>query len=147
MSSLRTIHRTIAAVLIYDCDGYLLMGWKDNRGATYPESWSLPGGGQEKNESIKDAAVREVFEETGLIIQAKQLKVVKKGAQTGEALRTLASGECVNCLMDAYRFKVHLEQSRHNVSLPMEGEFAAWRWFAPDEVIYNDTAFIYVSPR
>lgn len=35
----------------------------------YGESWSIPGGRVEKGEAIPDAAIREVFEESGVPIQ------------------------------------------------------------------------------
>lgn len=44
--------------------------------------WQLPGGGAHKNEDPKAAAIRELFEETGLKIDAK--KVRAKGVFTQE---------------------------------------------------------------
>jgi ADP-ribose pyrophosphatase YjhB (NUDIX family) len=35
--------------------------------------WALPGGGIEKNETPKEAIVREIFEETGFTVEVKRL--------------------------------------------------------------------------
>lgn len=35
---------------------------------SYRKGWSLPGGGVKKNELLKDAAIREVYEEVGIKI-------------------------------------------------------------------------------
>ena len=47
-------------------DGKALLGKR--KGAHGSGSWAFPGGHLERNESIEDCAVREVFEETGMII-------------------------------------------------------------------------------
>src|SRR3989338_9958573 len=39
----------------------------------FHEGWLLPGGGVEKGESVKEALVREITEETGLIIKPGRL--------------------------------------------------------------------------
>ncbi len=38
-----------------------------------PDVWSAPGGGVKKNEDIESAIIREVFEETGIIIHEPRL--------------------------------------------------------------------------
>ncbi|MEP6644409.1 MAG: NUDIX hydrolase [Acidobacteriaceae bacterium] len=46
--------------------------------------WSIPGGAMELGETVREAVVREVFEETGLVVEAVELlgvfdRVVKDG--------------------------------------------------------------------
>lgn len=51
------------ALLVNDADEILLT-WFNGEGRVEP-GWTMPGGGVEFDESIPDAVVREVFEETG----------------------------------------------------------------------------------
>ncbi len=50
---------------------FLAVSRKEN-----PRAWGLPGGKLEKNESTSTAAIRETYEETGLIIDPSQLSVL-----------------------------------------------------------------------
>lgn len=62
-------------VAIIERDGKFLMGNKAKDIGPYPNTWRLPGGGVEENESPEDAVKREVMEETGLTA----IKVKKVG--------------------------------------------------------------------
>lgn len=62
-------NRTRVRVRIRDKRGRVLLvkGWFSS------QAWGLPGGGIERGESATQAAVREVYEETGLVIDESDL--------------------------------------------------------------------------
>ena len=65
--------RLAAYVLLVDdggADGQerVLLAWWNGEGHSDP-AWSLPGGGVEFDESVRDGLVREVFEETGFHVE------------------------------------------------------------------------------
>ena len=65
-------HTRLAAyvLLVDEVDGQecVLLAWWNGEGHSAP-AWSLPGGGIEFDESIRDGLVREVFEETGYHVE------------------------------------------------------------------------------
>jgi 8-oxo-dGTP pyrophosphatase MutT (NUDIX family) len=60
--------RISAGCLFFDEKGRLLVV-----NPTYKKTWEIPGGVVEKNESPREAAVREACEELGLLCQVQQL--------------------------------------------------------------------------
>jgi 8-oxo-dGTP diphosphatase len=80
-SSTRYFRIAISA-LIFDGGRVLLalrrdIGW-----------WNLPGGGMEIGETVEDAVRREVFEETGLVVEIGQLVGVYSKPQKQEVVLT-----------------------------------------------------------
>lgn len=60
--------RLAAYALLVDEQQRVLLAWWNGEGHSEPQ-WSLPGGGVEFDESVRDGLVREVFEETGYHVQ------------------------------------------------------------------------------
>jgi 8-oxo-dGTP pyrophosphatase MutT (NUDIX family) len=60
--------RPAASAVIFDRRGRLLLQQRSDGG-----QWGLPGGSVEIGESVRDAIVREVLEETGLIVTVRRL--------------------------------------------------------------------------
>lgn len=57
-------YRLCAAAVVFNKEGKVLLG---NRIDTTDKAWQFPQGGIEKGETPKDAAKRELFEETGIV--------------------------------------------------------------------------------
>lgn len=60
--------RVGCSAIIFNDDGGILLTRRTDNG-----QWCLPGGGLEPGESIEEACMREVFEETGLKVRVKRL--------------------------------------------------------------------------
>lgn len=48
--------------------------------------WAVPAGGAEPGESLRASCEREFFEETGLVVEAKEELIVKKGQYENSAI-------------------------------------------------------------
>jgi 8-oxo-dGTP pyrophosphatase MutT (NUDIX family) len=67
---------TAASISVFDSSGRLLLGEDTGTGG-----WTLPGGAIDPNENPADAAVRECFEETGLLVKPERLVGVFGGPE------------------------------------------------------------------
>ncbi|HYC79820.1 MAG TPA: NUDIX domain-containing protein [Candidatus Binatia bacterium] len=97
-------------------NGKILMGKRT--GGTGEGQWCLPGGKLEFNERLKDCALREVFEESGIRLEAV---------------------EFVNLNNDprGHEHWVHVNYQADTSSDPQLTEperFTAWDWFSLDEL-------------
>lgn len=61
-------------VWMFNPSGLVLMGLRLSKHGF--NTWSAPGGKPEKNESLTDTAIREVFEETGIVLKPHMLKLM-----------------------------------------------------------------------
>jgi ADP-ribose pyrophosphatase YjhB (NUDIX family) len=71
---IRPLFQVFAAGVIFNQDDRILLV-KSTYQRFHP--WGLPGGSLEYGESAEDAVKREVWEETGLVIEIKRLLLVK----------------------------------------------------------------------
>ncbi len=67
--------RPTARVLVFDRDDRVLLFRFDDAAALGPEKvwWGTPGGGVDPGETVRQGAVRELFEETGLRVEPEAL--------------------------------------------------------------------------
>lgn len=71
---LPVVERAVVRVVVQDADGrVLLFHTGDSTDPALGTCWELPGGGIEPGESHADAAVRELREESGLLIRPDQV--------------------------------------------------------------------------
>jgi len=63
-------HRLVSRVLLFDRDGRILLFLTTAPDSSGVARWLTPGGGVDEGESFEEAARRELFEETGLLVDA-----------------------------------------------------------------------------
>ena len=65
-----------ACTLLVDARGWVLLQERDEHAPIAPERWAASGGHVEPGESFLEAAVRELEEETGLVVAPEELQLV-----------------------------------------------------------------------
>ncbi|TIC86597.1 NUDIX domain-containing protein [Nocardioides sp. GY 10127] len=83
---------TFASVLLVDPRGWLLLQERDEHPRIDPDCWGLPGGHMEPGETPLEAAVRELEEETGLVLSPDELTQVEQHDAGHGLVTTLAAG-------------------------------------------------------
>lgn len=78
----------VAGAFVFDGEDRLLLQQRSDTG-----EWGLPGGFMELNERVQETAKREVYEETGLKMQALELFGIYSGS---EYEKTFANGDQVS---------------------------------------------------
>jgi 8-oxo-dGTP pyrophosphatase MutT (NUDIX family) len=111
---------TAVSISIFDSEGRLLLG-KD----TEMHCWTLPGGAVDPNEQPADAAVRECFEETGLLVKLDTLIGVFGGP---EFLVHYPNGDVTYYTTAAFRASIIGGSHR-----PMDGELSDLTYFSRSE--------------
>lgn len=93
------------------------------------EKWTLPGGGIDPMEAPAQAARREAYEETGLIVEIESLAGVFGGP---DFLVTYANGD-----QTAYVAIVFEARAVGGELRPLDGEARELRYFQPEDVILD----------
>jgi 8-oxo-dGTP pyrophosphatase MutT (NUDIX family) len=65
-----------ACTLLVDARGWVLLQERDEHAPIAPERWAASGGHVEPGETYLEAAVRELHEETGLVVAPEDLQLV-----------------------------------------------------------------------
>jgi 8-oxo-dGTP pyrophosphatase MutT (NUDIX family) len=108
-----------AAGVVLDADGRVLLGRRADTG-----NWALPGGIIDPGEEPADAAVREIYEETGVIAVPESLVAV-----TVSGLITYRNGDVVQYLEILFRCRAAGGTARVN-----DSESVEVGWHAVDDL-------------
>ncbi|GIO72790.1 hypothetical protein J27TS7_23040 [Paenibacillus dendritiformis] len=90
-----------AGAIIRDRAGRVLLQKRSDYG-----NWGLPGGGMEPGEAIEDTMIREVYEETGLVVEQYELYSIYSGERMHY---TYPDGNEVVFVMFLFNAAVNLE--------------------------------------
>ena len=117
--------RVAAYAVIIDGGKVLLSHWNEHGGS----GWSMPGGGIDPGEDPADAAVREIFEETGYHAELDELLGVHSHVIPADQ-RARANAGPLHAIRIVYRAHVTGGELTHEVG----GSSDEARWVALDDV-------------
>ena len=134
-------YRPCVGIMLMNAAGHIFVGQRvDQEG----DAWQMPQGGVDAGETDRDAAYRELWEETG--VTAAQVKLL---AQTDEKIRYDLPHEIVPKIWKGkYRgqeqkwflFRFHGTDADINIQTD-HPEFSEWKWMPKQDLVANIVPF------
>ena len=120
--------QTGAAIIIRNENGQILLQERTDR-----DKWGLPGGCQDLGEDLRNTAVREAFEETGIKLDPNEIELID--TLSGESRKnSYPNGDIVYNNTSLYLADVSMEDASN---LKGDSETKRLRFFNPEEVPEN----------
>ena len=134
-------YRPCVGVMLINGDGHVFVGQRIDRDQ---DAWQMPQGGVDKGEEARAAALRELWEETG--VPAAKVAVV---AETEDWLPYDLPHDLVPKIWKGrYRgqkqkwFLMRFEGNDADVNIATDHpEFSEWKWLAPNQLVENIVPF------
>ncbi|WP_109465169.1 RNA pyrophosphohydrolase [Albibacillus kandeliae] len=134
-------YRPCVGVMLMNAAGDVFVGQRNDR---YTEAWQMPQGGVDKGEDPRDAALRELWEETG--VTADLVEIV--GETAGWLPYDLPHDLVPNIWKGRYRgqeqkwYLMRFLGSDDQVQIETEHpEFSQWRWQPTGELVEKIVPF------
>jgi 8-oxo-dGTP pyrophosphatase MutT (NUDIX family) len=125
---MREIHRKIVGAVIKTSDNRILLG-KQVKGGVWDDCWHIPGGGVEKDESLKDALIREVKEETLLDVTDWEIDLVNDTNSATAEKNIRGTEERVIVHMAFYDYLISTNKNSSEIDLVGNGDgFSDLKW-------------------
>lgn len=134
-------YRPCVGVMLVNADGHVFVGQrKDNETA----AWQMPQGGVDDGEDPRDAALRELWEETGVTADL----VTVEGETAGwlpydlphDIVPRIWKGRYKGQEQKWFLLRFHGRDDQVNIETE-HPEFSEWRWLPPSELVDNIVPF------
>jgi len=134
-------YRPCVGVMLLNADGHVFVGQRNDQ---FGDAWQMPQGGVEKGEEVQEAALRELWEETGVTHD-----LVEIVDQTDDWLTYDLPHDIVPKIWKGrYRgqkqiwFVMRFNGRDDQVNIATEHpEFTKWRWLEADQLVDSIVPF------
>ncbi len=134
-------YRPCAGVMLVNGDGHVFVGQRKDSDVA---AWQMPQGGIDKGEDPRDAAVRELWEETGVTSDLVTVEAETEGwliyDLPDDLIGKVWKGRYRGQKMKWFLLRFHGSDKDVNIATEHQ-EFSEWRWLAPDELSANIVPF------
>lgn len=134
-------YRPCAGVVLMNADGLIFAGHRIDNSA---DAWQMPQGGIDKGEDPREAALRELWEETGVSPELCEVVAETPDWVTydlpPEMLGKIWKGKYCGQRQKWFLLQFNGQDSDVNIETD-HPEFDAWRWLSPDEIVAKIVPF------
>ena len=137
----RLPYRPCVGVMLANAEGRVFVGQRIDQDIT---AWQMPQGGIDPGESPRDAALRELWEETGVPTDLVTVETETEGWIPYELPHDIVpriwKGRYKGQEQKWFLLRFHGQDSDVNIETE-HPEFSEWRWLDPAELIANIVPF------
>ncbi|NKW90918.1 RNA pyrophosphohydrolase [Rhodobacteraceae bacterium R_SAG9] len=134
-------YRKNVGVMLVNADGGVFVGQRID---SKEPAWQMPQGGIDKGEEPRDAALRELEEETGVSASLVTIEAETEDWIAYDLPLEIASriwkGKYRGQKQKWYLMRFHGQDDQINITLDHQ-EFSEWRWLPADQLVANIVPF------
>ena len=134
-------YRLNVGIMLINHDGLVLVG---QRRDNHSDAWQMPQGGIDDGENPKEAALRELHEETGIPANSVQVLEASENWISYDLPKDLISqlwgGRFRGQKQKWYLMRFLGSDTEVNIQTETP-EFSAWKWIPPDALVENIVPF------
>ena len=134
-------YRPCVGVMLVNQEGAVFVGQRRDRDQ---DAWQMPQGGVDKGENPRDAALRELWEETGVVADLVELVAETEGWLPYDLPHDLVpkiwKGRYRGQEQKWYLLRFLGQDSDVNIETE-HPEFSEWRWLPADQLVANIVPF------